>query len=362
VGVRGIEVATKKVNGMRTRFWMTLAWTQAGIGGLGLCSALAQGTVEIGGQAKISASGWNVSGGERGLDFRWGGQLITTYCTSDGKKPYFYPLVGPTGEGLTRGFPMDPQPDEARDHPHHRSLFFGHRNVNGIDFWSAETHTEKTKAAGMRAGTVRQAALNGIQIGAGTVTLRVRNDWLDDLGKKLGEDSRVYGLTRLENGDIALDWDITIQATETDLTFGDDKDGTMAVRVIPTLQVKAAKESGKPATGHILNSEGVRDTDAWGKRAKWVDYFGVDRKGKPVGMAMFDHPQNLRHPTWWHARDYGLFAANPFGIHYFENKEEHAGDYTVKKGESLRFRYRLLLHRGGPDAKQLDQAWQDWAK
>lgn len=348
---------------MKMRVDLLRVWAPVGILVLGLCSAAAQGVVAAGdGQARISASGWNVTGGPHGLDLRWGDQLITTYRTADGKKPHFYPLIGPTGEGLTRGFPMDPQPDEPRDHPHHLSVFFGHRNVNGIDFWASELHTEKTRAAGMRGGEVRQVAMNGLQVGGDGVTLRVRNEWLDDHGAKFCEDARVYRLSRLANGDLTLDWDMTIRATETDLTFADDKDGTMAFRVIPTLQVKAAKESGRPATGHILNSEGVRDADAWGKRAKWIDYFGVDRKGNPVGMAMFDHPENLRHPTWWHARDYGLCAANPFGIHHFEQKEEHTGDYTVKKGESLRFRYRLLLHRGEGDAKHLEEAWKSWAK
>src|SRR5204862_6212148 len=103
---------------------------------------------------------------------------------------------------------------------------------------------------------------------------------------------------------------------------------------------------GKVGHGHVINSNGVRDGETWGKRADWCDYYGpVD--GKIVGVAIFDHPQNPRHPTWWHVRDYGLFAANPFGQHDFENlSDKHAGDLIVHAGESITFKYRFYLHAG----------------
>lgn len=340
---------------------MTACTTVAAMG-LILSGRASLAAEEGSGQALITGAGWNVTGGEQGLEIRWGRQLVTTYCTTQGRKPYFYPVIGPTGEALTRGFPMDPQPDEPQDHPHHRSLFFGHRNVNGIDFWSAELHSEKSKSTGLQAGEVRQVAMSGMEVGKDGVKLRVRNDWLEEKKAKVCEDSRVYRVSRLDNGDFLLDWDLTLLASETDITFGDDKDGTMAIRFIPGLQLKAHKGSTQPATGHILNSEGIMDAEAWGKRAKWVAYSGLDRKGNPVSVAIFDHAQNLRHPTWWHARDYGLCAANPFGIHHFEKKEEHAGAYTVKKGESLRFRYRLLFQGGAADAGSLEARWQAWVK
>jgi 23S rRNA G2069 N7-methylase RlmK/C1962 C5-methylase RlmI len=121
----------------------------------------------------------------------------------------------------------------------------------------------------------------------------------------------------------------------------------MAMRLNESMRLERKK---KPAEGHIINSEGVRDGETWGKRANWCDYYGpVD--GKTVGVAIFDHPQNPRHPTWWHVRDYGLFAANPFGEHDFEklpNKE--AGNLKLAAGQDLTFRYRFYLHEG--DEKQ----------
>jgi hypothetical protein len=120
----------------------------------------------------------------------------------------------------------------------------------------------------------------------------------------------------------------------------------MSIRLAESMRLTHGKKAGE---GHILTSAGVRDGDTWGKRADWVDYYGpVD--GKTVGVAIFDHPKNPRHPTWWHVRDYGLFAANPFGLHDFEKKPAHSGDFKVPAGESVTFRYRFIFHDG--DEKQ----------
>ncbi len=114
----------------------------------------------------------------------------------------------------------------------------------------------------------------------------------------------------------------------------------MAIRLAETMRLK-----GKVGKGHIVNSEGVKDGETWGKRARWVDYYGPV-EGQTMGVAIFDHPQNPRYPTWWHVRDYGLFAANPFGLHDFEKKPAGAGDLQVKSGDKVTFRYRICLHRG----------------
>ncbi len=137
-----------------------------------------------------------------------------------------------------------------------------------------------------------------------------------------------------------MDFEITLHASHGELTLGDTKEGSMAIRLAPTMRVR-----GKVGRGHIVNSEGLRDGATWGKRAAWCDYYGPV-KGKVVGVAIFDHPQNPKHPTWWHVRDYGLFAANPFGVHYFEKKPKGSGDISIPAGQSLTFRYRLYFHKG----------------
>jgi hypothetical protein len=142
---------------------------------------------------------------------------------------------------------------------------------------------------------------------------------------------------------VILDFEIELLAGDTELILGDTKEGSMAIRLAPTMRVK-----GEVAQGQILSSEGLRDGDTWGKRAAWVDTTGPVG-GQTVGVTIFDHPDNPRHPTWWHVRTYGLFAANPFGIHDFEKKPEGTGDYRVPAGGSVRFRYRFLFHHGDPD-------------
>ena len=143
-----------------------------------------------------------------------------------------------------------------------------------------------------------------------------------------------------------FDFEITIHASHGDVVFGDTKEGTMAIRLAETMRLAQPKK--KPGQGHIVNSEGVRDDKTWGKRAAWVDYYGpVD--GKTVGVAIFDNPSNPRYPTWWHVRDYGLFAANPFGLHELEADKKNdpkAGAMAIPAGQSLTFRYRFYFHLG----------------
>ena len=117
---------------------------------------------------------------------------------------------------------------------------------------------------------------------------------------------------------------------------------------------------GKVGKGHIINSEGVTGNDTWSKRADWVDYYGPV-KGEIVGVAIFDHPDNPRHPTWWHVRDYGLFAANPFGIHDFEKKPAGAGDLVIPAGQSVTFKYRFFFHKGDEKQGKVAEHYRDYA-
>lgn len=135
----------------------------------------------------------------------------------------------------------------------------------------------------------------------------------------------------------------------------------MGIRTNPNLRLKATPKNGNhTAGGHSINSEGVKDREMWGKRAAWVDYWG-DIDGQLTGVAIFDHPQNPRHPTWWHARDYGLVAANPFGVNHFENKPDGTGDMTLKSGEEMTFRYRFLFHPGDAKSAKIAEAYQAYS-
>jgi hypothetical protein len=276
------------------------------------------------------------------------GQLFTEYFFKDVPRPYCYPLIGPSGLAMTRNWPMKDTPGEEHDHPHHRSLWFAHGALNGKDFWSEE------KAFGK---TVHEDFLE-VKSGADVGVIKSRNKWVAADGTVVCTDERtlrIYNPGRANER--LLDFDITLFASNGDLTFGDTKEGTMAVRLAETMRLK-----GKVGKGHIVNSAGTRDGQTWGKRADWCDYYGPV-EGKTVGIAIFNHPQNPHHPTWWHVRDYGLFTANPFGQHDFENlPDKTAGNLTVPAGKSVTFRYRFYLHEGDEQQAKVAERYQQYVK
>ncbi|MCO5051826.1 MAG: PmoA family protein [Verrucomicrobiae bacterium] len=268
------------------------------------------------------------------------GQLFTEYVFKEVSRPFCYPLLGPGETPMTRNWPMQTVPAESHDHKHQRSFWYAHGNVNGQDFWSEED----------RAGQIRHEKFTRLQSGSKEGVIQARNQWVAKDGTVLCTDDRTLRFYNRPDHERIFDFEITLHAGKTDVTFGDTKEGTMALRLAETMRVKPNRDNvGKPG-GHIVNSEGVRDDAAWGKRAAWCDYYGpVD--GKIVGVAVFDHPQNPRFPTWWHVRDYGLFAANPFGRHDFDNlPDKTAGNLVIAAGQSVTFRYRFYLHEG--DEKQ----------
>jgi len=272
------------------------------------------------------------------------GELFTEYLTRSGTKPILWPILGPTGKPMTRAYPMVELPaGKTDDHPHQRSLWFTHGSVNGVSFW------EESR----KAGTIVHRRF--VQIASGNeAVIATENDWLGPDRKKVCEDQRrlAFGVT----GDARwIDFDITIKATAGPLTFGDTKEGTFGIRVADTM-----KADGKRG-GRIVDSEGRTNADAWGRRAAWVDYHGpVD--GQVVGIAVLNHPRSLRFPTYWHVRTYGLFAANPFGLHDFPGGEKADGSYRVRSGESFSLYYRVWLHKGDQEQGKVAEAYQAYAR
>lgn len=275
-----------------------------------------------------------------------GGQLFSEYIYENTSRPFLYPIIGPGGAQMTRNWPMKEVEGEERDHPHHKSWWYAHGDLNGVDFWS------EAKTAGK---TVHQEFLD---VKSGDVgVIKSRNKLVATNDAVIATDVRTLKIYNIE-GAAMFDFEVTITASEGDLTFGDTKEGTMAMRLNESMRlIQPKKVKGE---GTIVNSEGVRDGDTWGKRAKWVDYYGPVN-GKIVGAAIFDHPGNPRHPTHWHVRDYGLFAANPFGVHDFEKKEKGAGNMKVPSGESVTFRYRFYFHEGNEKQAKIEALFNEYA-
>ena len=244
-----------------------------------------------------------------GLEISPGGKLLTVYHSDLATKPYFFPLIGPTGVSYTRAYPLQKDvAGEDHDHPHQRSFWFTHGSVNGFDFWASDPLNKPKR----NDGTIRETSRSIVAAGPVLGVLKTTDDWLGPDGKVVCQDERTvraYATAAIR----VLDFDITLKATAGPVTFGDTKEGMFGLRVASSMDVKNKKG------GKITNAEGITDEAAWGKASPWVDYTGPV-EGKTVGVAILNHPDSFRFPTTWHVRTYGLFAANPFGWHDFGMK------------------------------------------
>ena len=259
-----------------------------------------------------------------------GGEVVTAYhYASDYKKPFMYPVLGSDGARMTRGWPMENIEGEPQDHVHQKSFWVAHGRVNKVDFWGE----------GRASGTQRTDAIVKADSGDVCGLIHARNSWVDRKGDKVVSEERQYVFYNTPPELRIIDLTVTFTATEGDVTFGDTKEGGIAaLRVNPVINANR--------NGEIRNSVGaVGEPEAWGKRASWCDYSGpID--GKTRGIAVLDNPGNPRYPACWHVRGYGLMGANYFGYSDFKSTYEKRGDFTLPAGESMTFRYRILIHDG----------------
>jgi hypothetical protein len=275
------------------------------------------------------------------------GRPFTEYHYKNVPRPFFYPVIGPHDTPMTRNWPMKEVAGEERDHIHHRGLWFTHGEVNGYDFWSENP----------KAGKIIHDRFVELKSGLTSGVLKDRNKWVTPDGKVICTDERTLRVYSLADARL-FDLEITLFPADGDLTLGDTKEGTMAIRLAESMRLVRDK---KPGLGHIVNSTGLKDGATWGKRADWVDYYGPVND-RLVGVAIFDHPDNPKHPTWWHVRDYGLVAANPFGVHDFESRPKGTGDVRIPAGSSVTFKYRFYIHEGNEKDGQVAERYQDYVK
>lgn len=280
---------------------------------------------------------------DEGVDVLVDGELFTTYVKKSGAKPILWPIVGPQGVQITRSYPMrEGVEGEKSDHPHHRSLWFTHGDVNGVSYWhETEGH-----------GDIVHQDFQVLESGE-TATIKSANDWIDPSGNKVCEDVRTFQFGA--RGEYRwIDVDIVVTASADEVVFGDTKEGSFGVRIAGTM-----KEDSKLG-GKIMTSEGLTGGASWGKPAKWVDYHGpVD--GHTVGIAIMNHPTSYGFPSHWHVRTYGLFAANPFGMKDFYGKDAGKdGTLKLAKGESFTLRYRVLIHPGDEKEGMVEAFYEDY--
>ncbi|MFN7919600.1 MAG: PmoA family protein [Bryobacteraceae bacterium] len=264
---------------------------------------------------------------------------------SDFAKPFLHPLRTADGKIVTRVWPMEEKAGEAKDHPHHRGLWFTHGDVNGYDFWSNEPSLK-----GNKKGSVVLEKIKSAKSGSKHGSITASFVWKDTTGKALLREDR----TMTFHSDPKLrivDFDVKFTGIES-AKFGDTKEGFFALRLTAPLDGKH--------TGKMVSAEGkVGEKLIWGKRSPWVDYVG-QLEGETVGVAIFDHAGNPKHPTYWHSRDYGLFAANIFGEHDFYNDKSKDGSMTLEPGKTWRFRYRVVIHKGDTQAAGIAGLYAKW--
>ena len=282
-----------------------------------------------------------------------GGQPFTEYVYRGYAKPILYPVYGPHQTPMTRNYPMVKDVDnEAHDHVHHKSLWYTHDAVNGVQFWMEDREDAKEPRAGKIVQT--DMSING-------ATLTTKNSWNGPDGKPVCTDTRTITFAGNEKYrwiDFRMRW----QASHGEVKLGDTKEGSMAIRTHPLLRLSNDEKRGNhTAKGQSINSEGIKGREMWGKRAKWVNYW-APVGDHTVGVAIFDHPSNPRHPTWWHARNYGLIGANPFGIHDFEKKPAGTGDMTIPADGTLTFRYRFVFHDGDHQSADIPAKYSEFAE
>ncbi len=282
---------------------------------------------------------------EDAVTVRLNGALFTRYIARGGACPNLWPIIGPGGVEMTRAYPMREKAEgETHDHPHHRSMWYSHGAVNGVDFWSQSR----------RSGMIRHREFLRVE-SAPVPLIETKNDWVNDSGEPICSDTRVISFAA-EDDRQWIDFDITLfNDTQQPVVFGDTKEGTFALRVAESMTVDAG------LGGEIVNSLGTKNDAAWGQQASWVDYHGPIGDNV-VGIAVLNHPNSFRFPTFWHVRTYGLLAANVFGIHNFKNSHEEDGSFTLRPGESISFYYRVILHRGDEQEGRIPESFADYVK
>ena len=297
---------------------------------------------------------------ERKVDVFVGGKLFTSYIYPDEvvlKKPILFPIMTAKGTTITRGYPLAPRPGERTDHMHHTGMWLNYESVNGFDYWNNSTAID-AKQRTEKYGLIRHTGITKIKNGK-TGQLNVTADWVekDGTGKVALKETTHY----LFSGDDStrlIDRETTLTAFENDIVFNDAKDGLLALRVTRELEHPSDKPevlysdtngnktvepvmNNEGITGKYHSSEGITGEAVWSTRAKWMRLSGKIGS-ENIDITIYDDPKNINYPTYWHARGYGLFAANPLGEKIF-SKGKKSLNLTLKKGESLTVRYRIEI-------------------
>lgn len=312
---------------------------------------------------------------DKQVDILYNGNLLTAYCYYDSsRKPMLFPVNTVEGVTVTRSYPFKNIPGERTDHPHHTGIWLNYESVNGLDFWNNSTAIAPEKRN--MYGTIRHIGVENAKVSDNTASLTATAAWVTPDEKVLLNEKTVFDF-RVRGDDFIIDRTTTLKANDSTVVFKDVKDGMIAIRVARELELPS-KEATKyiddkgnitnvppsgsgEVTGMYYGSTGLKGDSVWGSKGPWVMLTGK-KEEKDITIGIIDHPSNVGYPTYWHARGYGLFAANPLGRKVFSQGKEEL-NFSLKPGESVTFRYRVIIHSGKPlTAAQMNSQAETFAK
>ncbi|HZH72846.1 MAG TPA: PmoA family protein [Mariniphaga sp.] len=311
---------------------------------------------------------------EKKVDILIDGSLFTSYIYPDDiKKPVLWPVITAGGNEVTRQYPLKKKEGERVDHPHHIGVWLNYGDVNGLDFWNNSEAIAPEKAQNY--GTIYHKSIGKTKSGKGKGSLVTSATWQDHKRNVLLDEVSEYvfsvdGKTRI------IDRTTRLKAINGKVKITDNKEGMFAIRVARELElpskgkVKLSDSHGNitevdasgdaSVSGSYLSSEGIKDDAVWATRGRWMKLSGV-MNGEKVALVIFDHPSNPGYPTYWHARGYGLFAANTLGQSVFSEGKE-ALNFELNKGQSASFKYRLAVFSSDPSVQEIEKMASDFSK
>ena len=263
-----------------------------------------------------------------------GKPFTTLHAGTEARKPYLHPLLTASGKNVTRAFPMEQVAGESTDLPHQRGVWVGTERLSGMDFWENEPSYDRPNK-----GTIRFTGADGVRSGSDEGRFTMHADWINPAGETVLVETRTMTARAARDHARVLDIDLNLTARKTS-TFEDNHDAILGLRLGTAFEEKHG--------GRAVNAEGLTGWERLrGARSAWVDWH-ADLGGEAVGVAVMDAPTNFRFPTPWHVRDYALLFASPFASRDY-SKSAPDGSLTLQPGESLRLRYRILVHPASVD-------------
>ncbi|MDQ3279565.1 MAG: PmoA family protein [Bacteroidota bacterium] len=312
---------------------------------------------------------------QKQVDVLYNNQLLTAYCFYDSsRKPVLFPVNTVEGITVTRSYPFRIVPGERTDHPHHTGIWLNYESVNGLDFWNNSTAIPVEKRH--LYGTIRHQKIISHQTEGSRATLKTTSTWERPDSKVLLNEATTLHFS-VQGSTFFIDRITTLTATDTVVLFKDVKDGMVAIRVARELEMPSkdatqfvdnhgnvttvAATDNKGVTGMYYASNGLTGDAVWSSKGPWAMLVGK-KEGKNITIGIIDHPSNVGYPTYWHARGYGLFAANPLGRNIFSKGAESL-NFSLQPGASATFRYRFVIQTGKAGTKEEMQQWAaDFAK